>query len=447
MRIWTTCIAIALLGSAATQARAEDTDRSEAVHRTEKAQRLLSAVQKEDAALRKRPDKLRFRHHIERQIRRWRLAKKVAGDTRWYEEAHRGEVEALALLAHWSGLQSDHRRARAARRRLQEAASAEKPARLAAQDAPSPSASIPSVATAELASPQAARSSDAPATDAKALALRSSEPDAPDRPCAEAVEIELSVLATPPPDFDDLFQVRTIVLDPGHGGEEHGAHGPAGLLEKDVNLAIAREVRRLLQGTFQIVMTREDDRTVGLAERSRLANREDADLFISIHANAHRQSRFHGIETYVLDVDSRRYPTRLRDRESREETVDLGDAPVRQDVKLLLADLAMRGATRQSRRLAELVQSRLVGTLRRDHPGVVDLGVKSALFYVLLGTRMPSVLVETGFLTHAEEGERLGQPAYRKRIAQGIADAILEYASQRERWVAQAGPHAFSRVP
>jgi N-acetylmuramoyl-L-alanine amidase len=243
--------------------------------------------------------------------------------------------------------------------------------------------------------------------------------------------------------------VQTIVIDPGHGGEEEGARGPDGLLEKDVNLAIAKRIKRQLQGSFRILLTREDDRTLSLAERSRFANEAEADLFVSIHANGHTQRRFHGIETYVLAVDAPRYGPRLRHREALHAATVGSDADpaLRQDLRVLLADLAMRGATAQSRMLAERVQARLVNRLRDSYDDVVDLGVKSALFYVLLGTRMPSILVETGFLTHPEEGARLGTRKYRRQVAVAVAEAIREHVGHREMWAERAATGAYVALP
>jgi N-acetylmuramoyl-L-alanine amidase len=249
-----------------------------------------------------------------------------------------------------------------------------------------------------------------------------------------------------------VAHIRRVVIDAGHGGKDTGAIGKAGTREKDVNLAIAKELARVLQEKLgvEVVMTRTKDTYVSLGQRVQAANRADADLFVSVHSNAHRNRKFSGIETYYLNTTSNRYAKRLAARENAEEWdeahLDVGDPtePMRdddtaelptgslgQDLRLLLADLAMRSATEESRRLAGLVQSTLVQSLRRSSGEVVDLGVKHALFYVLLGSRMPSILIESGFLSHPEEERRLADPAYQRKLAHAVASAIQRYVEDR----------------
>jgi N-acetylmuramoyl-L-alanine amidase len=150
-----------------------------------------------------------------------------------------------------------------------------------------------------------------------------------------------------------------------------------------------------------------------------------------------------------LNVTGDRYASRLARRENALEeeegespepgvgaAEDAGELPtgsLGQDLRLILADLAMRSATSESRRLAGFVQGSLVGNLRRQHDDVKDLGVKHALFYVLLGTRMPSVLIETGFVTHATEGRRLASDKYQDEVARSIAQGVLRFVEERER--------------
>jgi N-acetylmuramoyl-L-alanine amidase len=247
---------------------------------------------------------------------------------------------------------------------------------------------------------------------------------------------------------NDVLRISKVVIDPGHGGRDHGAQGWGGLREKDVNLAIAQQLGRELAQRLgvKVVYTRSRDQYVSLAQRTQFANRAQADLFISVHANAHHNRKVKGVETYYLNTTSDRYARRLARRENTLDPAPMGDidegsidegesslpaGALGQDVRLVLADLAMRSATRESKRLAGYVQSSIVGRLRNNFDDIQDLGVKHALFYVLLGARMPSVLVEAGFLTHPEEGRRLGLPRYQSRIAHAVADGVVRFSRER----------------
>jgi N-acetylmuramoyl-L-alanine amidase len=222
--------------------------------------------------------------------------------------------------------------------------------------------------------------------------------------------------------------VRRVVVDAGHGGHDPGAIGPRRVREKDVTLAIARRVaRRLRDRGFEVVLTRSDDRYLALEERTAIANTARGDLFVSIHANAHPQRRRSGVETYVLDVAHDRYAARLA---ARENGLDLGGT---REVTRILADLDAKASAGPSGRLAQLVQ-REVTTGIRAHVGEVrDIGVKSALFYVLLGARMPAVLVETGFISNRAEERRLASARYQDEVAAGITRAVAAFARSEER--------------
>jgi N-acetylmuramoyl-L-alanine amidase len=257
------------------------------------------------------------------------------------------------------------------------------------------------------------------------------------------------------PREESVLSIRRVVIDAGHGGKDQGAKGVGGVLEKDVNLAIAMKLGAELKRRLgvKVIYTRTTDVFLSLQRRSQLANNADADLFISVHSNAARKKSIHGIETYYLNTTSDRYSARLARRENTEggeeelgeeldptvgsdnehdEAASLPPGALGRDLKLLLADLAMRSASAESKRLAGYVQSSLVGTLRRKHDQVTDLGVKHALFYVLLGARMPSILVETGFVTHATEGKRLGDPEYQSQVASSIAQGVARYVNERD---------------
>jgi N-acetylmuramoyl-L-alanine amidase len=216
------------------------------------------------------------------------------------------------------------------------------------------------------------------------------------------------------------LRVHRVIVDPGHGGHDNGAVGPEGTKEKDVTLAIARRLAEdLRQQGLEVILTREDDRYVSLEERAAIANRNHADLFISVHCNAARDHRLHGTETYSLNVTSDRYAIRLAARENQASERSVSD------LSLILADLATKADVVESESLAESVQRTLV------ERGERNLGVKHALFYVLLGAKMPAVLVESAFLSNPEEERELKNPAHQLEIAQRISQGVMRFLDQR----------------
>jgi N-acetylmuramoyl-L-alanine amidase len=213
-------------------------------------------------------------------------------------------------------------------------------------------------------------------------------------------------------------------VDAGHGGRDPGAIGPRRVREKDVTLAIARRVGAKLRAAgFEVVLTRKDDRFLALEERTAIANTARGDLFVSIHANAHPQRSRVGMETYVLNVADDRYAARLA---ARENGIELGDGQA--EVARILSDLDAKASAGASRRLARLVQQEVTARVRARVGDVRDLGVKSALFYVLLGARMPAVLVETAFISNRDEERRLASARYQDEVATGIARAVSSFA-------------------
>jgi N-acetylmuramoyl-L-alanine amidase len=222
--------------------------------------------------------------------------------------------------------------------------------------------------------------------------------------------------------------IRRVVVDAGHGGHDPGAIGPGGVREKDVTLAMARRLRRKLERAgFEVVLTRRDDRTLDLPERTVVANTARGDLFVSLHANAHPRRDRAGVETYFLNVTDDRYASRLAARENG--LVELAGGAVPQ-VKRILSDLNATRSAVPSRRLAGLVQRELVSRVRANVGEVRDLGVKHALFYVLLGARMPAVLVETAFVSNRAEERRLASARYQEEVAEGVARAIAIFAGR-----------------
>lgn len=227
---------------------------------------------------------------------------------------------------------------------------------------------------------------------------------------------------------EDARPIRRIVVDAGHGGHDPGAIGPSRIREKNVTLAIARRLAgKLREAGFEVVLTRKDDRYLALEERTALANTARGDLFVSIHANAHPRRARNGVETYFLNVTDDRYAARLA---ARENGVDLSVAG---DLARILTDLDAKASAGASQQLARLVQREVCGGVRSRVGEVRDLGVKNALFYVLLGARMPAVLVETGFISNRAEEKRLASERYQDEVASGIARAVETFTRAEAR--------------
>jgi N-acetylmuramoyl-L-alanine amidase len=220
-----------------------------------------------------------------------------------------------------------------------------------------------------------------------------------------------------------------VVLDAGHGGDDPGAMGY--VVEKHVTLDVVRRLARRLRDELgaEVVLTRSSDATVPLTERTTIANQAQADVFISIHANANPGGHSKGIETYVLDDASDRATLRLAAIENGTSHEQYRAAPT--DLRLILSSLVQGGKMPDSSRLARAVQGELVRHMRARYPGVEDLGVQRGPFYVLVGSHMPCVLVETSFVTHPVEGRRLADEAYRAALADGLVRGIRRFLDER----------------
>ncbi len=224
------------------------------------------------------------------------------------------------------------------------------------------------------------------------------------------------------------LKVRRVIIDAGHGGHDTGAIGPGGTREKDVALAISKKLAARLEAAgLEVVLTRDDDTFVKLEDRTRIANRQKGDLFISVHCNAAVSNKMRGIETYTLNTSSNRYSIRLAARENATTERGVGD------LQYILADLATKANTGESSHLADRVQRSLIRNLSVDYKGVKDLGTKEALFFVLLGAKMPAILVETSFLSHPEEEERLADDTYQTKVADSIAEAVGGFLEERNK--------------
>ncbi|MFT4570453.1 MAG: N-acetylmuramoyl-L-alanine amidase [Candidatus Binatia bacterium] len=222
----------------------------------------------------------------------------------------------------------------------------------------------------------------------------------------------------------------TIVIDPGHGGADPGALGPAGHREKDVTLAIAHKLAAKLRAGLgaRVVLTRDGDATLTLAQRKDVANVREADLFISIHANASVRAEAEGIETYYLKNTNDRATLRLAKLENGVDPLIKGyDVSRDADLPFILSDMVQGSKESESIALARQIQSQLVRSIQPRYKGVRDLGVKQGPFYVLDGTYMPSVLVEAGFITHSAEGARIRTSSYQDLISEGIYRGIRRH--------------------
>jgi N-acetylmuramoyl-L-alanine amidase len=220
--------------------------------------------------------------------------------------------------------------------------------------------------------------------------------------------------------------VAKVVLDPGHGGSDAGAVGPTGVKEKDVVLDIAHKVAPVLtKDGISVVLTRDDDRSVTLEERTARANQVGADLFVSVHCNAAENHVRRGVETYVLDTTKDEIAGRIAAREnatSQAATAELGS---------ILASLRLADQASHSNRLGELLQKSAMASLRGTYSDVTDGGVHTAGFYVLVGARMPAVLFETSYISHPTEEARLASEDYKGRLADAIVNAVRAYREGR----------------
>ena len=222
--------------------------------------------------------------------------------------------------------------------------------------------------------------------------------------------------------------VSRIVIDAGHGGHDPGAHGN-GIDESDLTLDVAQRLRKLLekQDGVEVVMTRDSDVFIPLEERTAIANREGADLFLSIHANASRNVQARGVETYFLNFAMNPEAEAVAARENATSAQAMHSLPD------IVKAIALNNKINESREFAETVQKSMVKGLKSRNRNLRDLGVKQAPFVVLIGAGMPSVLAEISFVTNRQDGTLLKTPAYRDHIAQALMDAVLDYQNSLKR--------------
>jgi len=226
----------------------------------------------------------------------------------------------------------------------------------------------------------------------------------------------------PPDSAGREIDVRRVVIDPGHGGGEPGARGVGDLVEKDVTLAVARQLEAILERRedIEVILTREDDSFLGLVERTERANREGADLFISLHCNAWANPSARGVETYFLSPAKSKWDAEVARSEN-------SGAAAAEDLDFILWDLVQNLYIQESATLAEAVQTRLAEDL-----GMPNRGVKQAGFRVLVGAFMPAILVELGFLTNRDDAAKLRDTRWQRDAAEALADAIVEFRARMD---------------
>lgn len=213
-----------------------------------------------------------------------------------------------------------------------------------------------------------------------------------------------------------------VVIDPGHGGHDPGAQ-VRGLSEADLVLDIALRLEKLLlkQPGVEVVMTRRGNDFVPLEERTAIANREEADLFLSIHANASEDARARGIGTYFLNFAPNPQAEAIAARENA------GSSRTMRSLSDIVRAIAMNNKLDESRDFATLMQASMVERLKKANKAIRSLGVRQAPFVVLIGATMPSILAEISFITNRQEASLLKTPAYRQQIADALLTGVMRY--------------------
>jgi len=217
--------------------------------------------------------------------------------------------------------------------------------------------------------------------------------------------------------------VKTVVIDPGHGGTDPGCLAASGLKEKDLALDISLRLRALLRANtkLDVILTRETDILVPLETRTVVANQKKADLFVSVHINAFPDKKRRGIETFYLNFSTDPAVNELAARENATTTKTIGE------MDKIIRKIVQNSKIIESRELAQKIQGNLVQYLSRQNADVKDLGAKGGPFWTLIGCEMPSILVEVSHLSNAKEAERLGSDVYRQQIARGIYEGLIAY--------------------
>jgi N-acetylmuramoyl-L-alanine amidase len=221
------------------------------------------------------------------------------------------------------------------------------------------------------------------------------------------------------------LKIGRIVIDAGHGGHDSGTVGPGGIEEKQVVLDVALRLGKLLKQRLgaDVIFTRDNDTFIPLETRTAIANKAQADLFLSIHANSSPDSSARGVETYYLNFTTSPDALEVAARENAVSNESI------HELSGLVKKITLKDKIDESREFAADVQKSLYGDLEDGNPGLRDRGVKKAPFVVLIGANMPSILAEISFLTNSDDARELRQPAYRQRIAESLYRGVSRYIS------------------
>ncbi len=245
-------------------------------------------------------------------------------------------------------------------------------------------------------------------------AVKSVKPASPDGSMSLARQLGLSV--------------KRIVIDPGHGGKDPGCLFKGGIKEKDITLSLAKKLKTKIESQLgcEVLLTRTTDVFMPLDERTAFATLKNADLFISLHVNAHKQTNIYGIETYFLNMatDQQAVMVAARENATSEKRIS--------DLQSILKDLMLTTKISESSKLAQMVQNGMIDDVRKKYNPYKSLGVKQAPFYVLVGAEMPSILIETGFITNSTERTRLLSDSYKEVLSEGIVGGIESYMKSIE---------------
>jgi len=223
------------------------------------------------------------------------------------------------------------------------------------------------------------------------------------------------------------FKVKTIIIDPGHGGEDPGAVGTMGTQEKDITLDVSKRLRARLAKykKYRILMTRENDVTIPLKDRIEFANNHNADLYVSVHVNSIPKKRINIIDTYYFGAYADEETLRLAERENE------GSEYALNAYRNVIQKICNTMKFQESKKLATLIQQSLYGNISKSNKNVLDYGIKTAPFVVLLGVDVPSVLVETSCLSNQAEEKKLNLESYREDIATYLEKGIVTYLNNK----------------
>src|SRR5207302_2597786 len=246
---------------------------------------------------------------------------------------------------------------------------------------------------------------------------RTSTPATATRPAAPTASGERSLIRALG------LKIGKIVVDAGHGGHDTGTIGPNGLQEKDLVLDVALKLGKLLEEKLgaEVVYTRDDDTFIPLETRTAIANKEQADLFISIHANSSSDTTARGVETYYLNFTSRADALEVAARENAVSEKSI------HELQDLVKKIALKEKIGESREFAVDVQRSLYAGLSARNPSLRNRGVKKAPFVVLIGANIPSILAEISFVSNPNDERKLQKPDYRQKIAESLYRGIAKY--------------------